>query len=94
MIYFTLSTFETAVEFLSKLILKSDSIFSRIRNHNTLIAKILNFLINTFLLVKKDAFFGDYVLNFIKLDTFTTKTVKRSKAKSFMLIFIELVMPI
>jgi len=50
--------------------------------------------INTYLLLKKNSFFGDFVLNFTKLDTSNCLEISTNKFKSFLIITFELVLPI
>lgn len=86
-------TFGSAVEYLTKIILQSDSLFHSIRNQLSLISKLISLVLNSLLILKCNSNFGEYVLNYVKMDTSSMKLISDSP-KKIPLIVICYVLPI
>lgn len=78
-----MSTLNTALEYLTKITLQSDPLFLPLKQHVVLISKVLSALINSLLIFKCGSTFGDYVLNYVKLDTSNLRLVSSGNKKIY-----------
>lgn len=81
------------MEYITKIFLQSDSAFSSVKNEYGLISKFLSLFINSVLIYKANSNFGEYVLNFVKLDTNTSSLISETN-KKYLFITIEYIIPI
>lgn len=75
--------------------MQSDSIFNKILPYTTTLSKFISLSINSFLILKANSNFGEYVLNYVRIDTLNTNliSVSENKNKKFLLIIINYLIP-
>jgi hypothetical protein len=69
--------------------------FNKIFPYYNLLSKFLCMSINSFLILKANSTFGEFVLNYVKIDTFTANllTVTENQNKKFLLIILNYIIP-
>lgn len=69
--------------------------FNKISPYYNLLSKFLSMCVNSFLIMKANSTFGEYVLNYVKIDTFTANLLTESENtnKKLMLIILNYIIP-
>jgi hypothetical protein len=75
------------------LLFSSDPVFNKIKNEYSLVSKALSGIINSILIFKANATFGEYMLNYINLDISGGIPINKTN-KKFALIFLNYILPL
>jgi superfamily I DNA and/or RNA helicase len=93
-LYFLIRSFESANNFLLRIILNSDESLYKYKKYLEVLSKISSLLINGYILTKYNANFSEYILNFIFMETKSFLKISENKKKLILYLLLNYGLPL